>query len=135
MSTTVTMNKNQGVIAGVFGCGFVVLGILAPPASAEVRNIDGNSLYRHCSVTANQTSPENFAMEAWACLGYVTAIMDGLSGGNSINGKRACIPPNVNMNQVVDVAKSFITDHPETRHLLAAGLVADALAHAFPCRP
>jgi hypothetical protein len=39
------------------------------------------------------------------------------------------------MNQMVDLFKTFVRDHPEKRHLLAANLAAEAFALAFPCRP
>lgn len=113
------------------------LSILLQPseANAAIRNIDGNQLYNYCSVNANQTPPNDVAMQAWACLGYVSAIVDALSGDNSISGKRACIPANSDTNQIVNVFRNYIREHPGAGHLLAAGLLADALTRAFPCRP
>jgi hypothetical protein len=46
--------------------------------------------------------------------------------------KKACIPRNADMNQMVDLFKNHVRDQPEGRHLLAAHLAADAFALAFP---
>jgi hypothetical protein len=54
--------------------------------------------------------------------------------GASIAGRKACIP-NADMNQIVDVFKGYMRDHPEKRQLLAADLAAEAFSAAFPCRP
>jgi hypothetical protein len=40
----------------------------------------------------------------------------------------------VTLQQVRDVAVEFLTAHPETRHTGAVGIVARALAGAFPCK-
>jgi hypothetical protein len=73
-------------------------------------------------------------MMAGTCMGYLTAVMDALAGGGNVNGYRACIPPTADMNQIVDIVKSFIRNHPEKRHFLAVGLVAASFSEAFPCK-
>jgi hypothetical protein len=39
------------------------------------------------------------------------------------------------MNQIVDVFRGYMRDHPDKRHLLAAGIAAEAFSGVFPCRP
>jgi hypothetical protein len=113
----------------------VVASMLLPRErlEAQIAPISGNNLYSYCG-PHTAAKPTDQWLLGGTCMGYVTAIMDALSSGNSVNGFRACIPANADMNQTVDVVKMFIVEHPEKRHLVAAGLVAEALARAFPCR-
>ena len=68
---------------------------------AQIPTINGNNLYTDCA--ANTSKSTDQWLLAGMCLGYVTAIINALSSGNSINGFKACIPTNADMNQVVDV--------------------------------
>jgi hypothetical protein len=114
----------------------VTASVLLPPQKlgAAIATINGNQLYTNCTAR-NTEGPTYQGLLAGICIGYVTAITDALSSGNSVNGFKACIPISADMNQIVDVVKNFIRDHPEKRHLIAGSLVADAFARAFPCRP
>jgi len=67
-------------------------------------------------------------------LGYVAAISDSLNR-NKVNGFPACLPDYVELGQIKDVVKIFFDKHPEIMHFAASGLVATALAEAFPCSP
>ena len=107
--------------------------LLLPEHELGATTLDGNNLYNDCNAATTKTT-EQFLLVG-TCIGYVTAVADALSSGNSVNGFKACIPVNVDMNQIVDVVKNFIRDNPEKRHLVAVGLVAAAFARAFPCRP
>lgn len=100
---------------------------------AQISTINGNQLYNDCAAR-NTEGPVYQGVLTGICIGYVTAITDVLSV-RAVNGFKACVPTDANMDQVIDVIKFFIRDHAEKRHLVAAGLVAEALATAFPCRP
>src|SRR4051812_29969000 len=82
-------------------------------ATATVISMTGNSLYDTC--TANPPKETEKWLVAATCAGYLTAVMDALAGGGVVNGFRACIPPTADMNQVTDVVKKYIRDHPERR--------------------
>jgi hypothetical protein len=101
------------------------------PASARANTArafkDGNDLSRLCAEPMDTFGNGE-------CLGFVTGISDAMADGNPIGGWSACIPLDVTIGQAADVAKQFLTSHPELRHLVAASLVAAALAQAFPCR-
>jgi hypothetical protein len=76
--------------------------------------------------------------------GYVIGIVDALLTGNEVNGYRACLslPKQTAAGQMQDgvrrrlrdVVRRFLAVHPESRPLAASGLVAQALAEAFPCK-
>jgi Rap1a immunity proteins len=102
---------------------------------AEIRNVDGNMLSTWCVTNANRERLGDVAMQGGGCFGYLSSIIDIQTSGSAVNGKKACIPLNADMNQIVDLFKNYVRDHPERRHLLAANLAAEAFALAFPCRP
>lgn len=115
---------------------FVMIGWLnfSGISQAQIRNFDGNTLSNLCNTNANRETPTDLAMQAGACLGYLSSIIDIQTSGGQVNGRRACIPANADTNQIVDLFKNYVRDHPERRHLLAANLAAEAFALAFPCR-
>jgi hypothetical protein len=102
---------------------------------AEIMNADGNTVSKWCATNANRERIGDVAIQAGSCLGYLFSIIDIQSSGGAVNGKKACIPRNADMNQMVDLFKNYVRDHPDRRHLLAANLAAEAFALAFPCRP
>ena len=88
---------------------------------------DGDTLYQECSAEMGQ-------IEYSSCKGYVAGVSDAMSEGNSIGGYTACFPSYFKVGQAQDAVKQFLTSHPQWRHHAAAGLVAEALAEAFPCK-
>jgi Ssp1 endopeptidase immunity protein Rap1a len=87
----------------------------------------GNDLWSHC--------PDKSAFSSGICLGFVAGIADVMGTGSAILGSKACIPEHGTAAQARDVVKRFLEQHPERRLYFATGLVADALADAFPCKP
>lgn len=108
---------------------FVML-VTGSAAEAEEKQVngylDGNELLTWCSesITAR-------------CGAYDMGVADAMqffrTDGGNLTGFRACIPPPVTSKQVEDIVMKFLREHPELRHLSAAGLVINALADAFPC--
>jgi hypothetical protein len=91
---------------------------------AEARALDGNRLYDLCR--PNSRSSE-------FCDDYVMNIAERLMVGR-VAGWTACIPAHLTDDQVVDAVKQFLEAHPARRRSAALGLVAEALAEAFPCK-
>jgi hypothetical protein len=113
----------------------VVLMSLSRLAAAQTVSVDGNLLVSWCDANINRERVGDWAMKGGSCLGYLLSIVNIQMSGAAVSGKRACIPPNADMNQIVDVFRGYVRDHPEKRHLLAANLAAEAFTLAFPCRP
>lgn len=90
----------------------------------------GNGLDISCGENDGQQRPFPFG----ACYGYSVAIADVMHRGISISGFRACIPANITKGQVVDAVRTWLRKSPQQWHYGAAGLVAQALATAFPCQ-
>ncbi len=95
--------------------------------------VTGNELYEAC--TSLNPVRQTF------CYGYVNAIADGCdaarpdkSANNGVFGFVHCARPSVTNKQIADIVVRFLASHPEHRDYGVAGLVAKALAEAFPCR-
>ena len=80
----------------------------------------GNSLLSACE-DPNQ---------APRCGGYVAGAADVLAEQNT---SKICRPVEVSIQQLADVVKKYLTDHPETRHYAATVQIFAALRAAFPC--
>ena len=94
---------------------------------AEAAFMTGKMLLAHCR---NETDVYDQAF----CLAYVVATADVLWAENSVQGHSACLPDQIAQGQVQDIAVPWLEVHPQYLHLGANGLVAAALADAFPCR-
>jgi hypothetical protein len=86
---------------------------------------DGNMLFDVCQNGKPVPALEAFKMGM--CVGFVTGVSD------TLYGTTVCGPENVSVQQMVDVVKLYLTNHPERRHLAARDLAANALTEAFPC--
>ena len=85
---------------------------------------NGNDLLDRCTAGG---------YKAAVCEGYVMAIADAISAGDSVLGERACIDMQVTGKEVRDVVVAALQHNPATRHLSARSLAALAIADAFPC--
>lgn len=95
----------------------IILALLAAtPAQAEF--YDGNMLLQRM----NGDGPDQLA-----ALGYVAGVWDAYMG------VMICPPPNVMLNQVRDMTKALLVNHPEYRHQGADRFVIAAGSTVFPC--
>jgi hypothetical protein len=101
----------------------VALACLPTAARADV---DGNELSHLCTSKGARANG--------LCYGYVTAIAEVARGDDGLYGHHACLPEHTTRRQAVEVVKRYLDQHPEQRHYGASGLVAEALAEAFPCK-
>jgi Rap1a immunity proteins len=104
--------------------GVAVAAILIP-ASVSAQDMDGNLLYEDCA------APKASFTEG-ICIGYIVGIV-GAMGTWASSDRHTCLPPHMNVEQMLDVVTRFLTSHPDKRHRAAGGLVAEAFADAFPC--
>ena len=108
-----------------FGAFLCVLAGVAPAAAGEEDAfLSGNNLHWYCTRHALR--------QRGMCAGYVLGVADVLSG-QKLGPWQACFPSPVTSQQVRDVVKRWLDRYPEKRHFNAKGLVAQALAEAFPC--
>lgn len=72
-----------------------------------------------------------FGASEVAKLAYVQGIADAHA---TLKGELFCVPQNATAGQITDVAKKYLNDHPEDRHLTASSLILFSLKQAFPCK-
>ena len=109
-------------------------GLLLPvPVSSQTGTVpalfstSGNELFRSCT--------DGFATSRSLCNGYVAGVADTIEAMNSWGvTTTVCLQEHVSNEQIKDIVTQYLTAHPETRHLGAAGLVVHALHNAFPCK-
>lgn len=89
--------------------------------------VDGNKLYEWCQGFTPQTSVPRDGYRFSSCEAYV------LGSADVPYTRGFCLDDRVTSTQIVDVVVAFLRDHPGGRHHLAAIVVAQALATAFPC--
>ena len=87
----------------------------------------GNMLLAHCRNEAD-------VYDQAYCIAYIVAIADVLWAGNPVQGHNACLPDKIVQGRVQDIAVPWLRAYPQHLHHGAAGLIAAALAEAFPCR-
>jgi len=99
---------------------FLLFGQLAAAASKTA-----NDLLDQCQISSN--------LAIIACHIYVHAVQDVLAE-NPVKGYRVCIPPNLDIDQSVNLIVDWLKQHPEERQQPASDAVAHALWGSYPCK-
>jgi hypothetical protein len=86
----------------------------------------GNEWLAHCA-------DKDHLFFVGICVGLGEAIAAVVEHRNGAYGSHACVPEN-STQQLVDVVKRYLDQHPEQRHYSATSFAAAALAAAFPCK-
>ena len=96
--------------------------LVSSPAAAQF--FDGNELHAMCSDGRKDAA-------AIYALGALDAahLYQQLSGVRD----RVCMENGIQASQVADVVCKYLDDNPQHRHWLAADLVAESAAAAWPC--
>ncbi|WP_440589650.1 Rap1a/Tai family immunity protein [Pelagibacterium mangrovi] len=82
--------------------------------------VNGNELHAECQ----DRSP--------ICVGYVAGVADALE---ALSGSvpHTCRQEQVELGQLVDLARQTLIDNPATRHRGAFNIVAEAFVAEWPC--
>ena len=106
---------------------FAMAVCLTIDADAARAVVDGDALNGLCG---DFYRPTDIAR----CQGYVEAIVDVMRGGNTISSYKACIDNTTTDKQLLSEVEDYLRDSADQGADPAVGLVAKALADAFPCR-
>jgi hypothetical protein len=101
-------------------------------------------LLEECQVAARYTEATQMTNDQYAdaahCLGYLNGIMDAYADWDTVNTRRhannpspACLPSNINTQELAMVVVKFLNDHPDKLHDPYYDLVTIALSEAYPC--
>jgi len=102
--------------------------VCSPARAQQVSQETGDTLLEACE------SKTEFRQSY--CFGYITGVADieGMEAAVFPDRRRACRAEGVTNGQIKDVVVKYLKEHPEDRHFLAAILVMQAMAKAFPCK-
>lgn len=68
------------------------------------------------------------------CAGFIHGVVGVHGERTTIYGHRACLPLSVTVRRLREIVVKWLEDHPEKRHLIAHGLLGEALSQTYPCR-
>ena len=105
----------------------LTVGLLSVAASAEAAGfLTGDDLYHELAIPG-YTEGVGF--------GYIQGVVDAAGSGRPTSMDRCfSIPGDVEAQQIEDIVRHYLDQHPATRQYSAAWLVEDALQEAFPCQ-
>ena len=123
--------RRLGVVMKRTSAAFVV-GFAAASAITDARALSGTELYKACR-------QRDLSAGGISCIAYVRGFVDGMTLGH-VMGKTAptlyCPPRDgIAADQGRIIVKKYLRDHPESLHLEAGNLAANALTEAFSCPP
>jgi hypothetical protein len=117
-------------VRNLIQAGLAILVVLCLPASPALADayISGSDLYEKCR---GQDAPDRAL-----CFGYIAGIADAmdLAAPGRLGEWRACVPKEVTVGQLTDMATKWLAAHPALGTRGVAGLVARAFQEAFPCK-
>lgn len=105
-----------------FAAAAVLMLAFASPATAQF--FSGEELKKMCAHPSDSG------------IAYAVGAVDAAHFYQRLAGvkDRICLPAGAKTDQVFDVACKYLDDHPEHRHWIAADLVAESAAQAWPCK-
>jgi hypothetical protein len=116
--------------------------LLCYTPSHAIAQRDGAELLRLCN-DSHRRAVQQLTMQQMAdasrCIGYIRGLLDGVDARTQMPPEYLprlyCIPPGVQLGQIIDVVTQHLEKTPQTRHLFSQYLVVEALKNAFPCEP
>ena len=102
---------------------FFVFLLFGQPAAAASKT--ANDLLDQCQINNN--------LAIIACHIYVHAVQDVLAE-NPVKNYRVCIPPNLDIDQSVNLIVDWLKQHPEESQQPASDAVAHALWCSYHCK-
>ena len=101
--------------------------LVAVSLTTQAQASRGNELHKTCQTDLSNS--EYAVFNSGFCLGYISGAHEALGGP-----PLTCEPDGVNRNQIVDIVKKYLVEHPEKRHEHSVKLIMEALENAFPCK-
>ena len=117
---------------------FVIVSSLGAPAVAQTFYHTANELYRNCEPDEDD---QTRLIKRVQCASYIMAVVDTARTAPlvsaAIGGHEPtlylCIPPEVEVRQLVDIVVAYLRANPADRHLNASGQVQMALLKSYRC--
>jgi hypothetical protein len=120
----------------------VIVVATLPSAPTLGQLMTGDKLMRQCLDNNGTPSPGERELDIWLkgsafgyCFGYVEGVVDAMGQGRDLVGGRTyCVPAGITLAQFQEITIQYLREHPTLRNYSAAGIIAEAIEKAFPCR-
>jgi hypothetical protein len=96
--------------------------------SAPVANADSPMVAGHLLSICERGAEQQFEYAQGFCRGYIRLALDLLDS-------RACMPKEVEAEQIRQVVTGWIAEHPERKSMRAVDAITAAMLRAYPCEP
>ena len=109
---------------------FIILAAI-PVGPAKAGFVSGKDLQEICLADQNGSGSP---LKAAECLGFVMGVADTFDCVETLHGFHWKSSTTSNQQQLVKLVVTWLDRHQSSLHYEADGLVAAALAEAFPCK-
>ena len=109
------------MILTLLGPGHITLSGASPGADV----LYGDTLMSYCAGGTDT--------DLGLCSGYIMAVAESMADGQFSFGHRSCGHDAIRAQQLVDLVKIEVSEHPDMKVMPAGVMVAGILARSFPC--
>lgn len=112
---------------------------VAGPAPTNSRKIETVSDFLDvCKTIDDDTQSVAETFKSGYCSGWATGVLEGLRLSEAEHeiprgAQLVCAPEGNSPNQMVQIVRKYVSDHPEKEHIPMTVIATQALASAFPC--
>ena len=107
-----------------------IICFLSVSGSTDAGALTGTELYRACHQKA-------LSAGGISCIAYVRGFVDGITLGHGLDRTSPTVycpsATGLDADQARLIIQKYLRDHPESLHLEAGNLAANALTEAFSC--
>ena len=109
------------------------------PAPASSRKIETvNDFLDVCRTIDDDTQSVAETFKSGYCSGWAAGVVEGVSLSEAQHqiprgAQLVCAPEGNSPNQIVQIVRKYVSDHPEKEHIPMTRIATQALAGAFPC--
>jgi len=109
------------------------------PTPTSSRKIDTVSDFLDvCKTIDDDTQSVAETFKSGYCSGWATGVVEGVSLSEAQHqiprgAQLVCAPKGNSPNQMVQIVRKYLADHPEKEHIPMTMIATQALAGAFPC--
>lgn len=93
--------------------------------NAPQSNLGGKTLMTFCGGKSD--------VDSGVCSGYIIAIAEAMSAGQTVYGQKACGLEGIKAQQLSDLVRMDIREHEDVQTMKAGPMVATVMAKSFPC--
>lgn len=108
----------------------------APTTSRKIETV--SDFLDICKTIDDDTQSVAETFKSGYCSGWAMGVIEGVSLSEAQHqiprgAQLVCVPDGNSPNQMVQIVRKYVSDHPEKEHVPMTMIATQALAGAFPC--